>query len=68
MAAIKHGCNNVLIGTVVTDQRHMDGSPEFIRSLNETLVLQEGRIRLEAPAVSMTSVELVVIRKFQMVF
>ena len=59
MAAIKYGCDRVLIGTVITDKRHMDGSHEFITSLSQTLALQEGGIRLDAPAASMTSAELV---------
>jgi 7-cyano-7-deazaguanine synthase len=59
MFAIKHGCDSVLIGTVFTDKRHMDGSHEFITSLDRTLALQEGNIRLAAPAASMTSTELV---------
>lgn len=59
MAAIKHGCGSVLIGTVITDKRHMDGSQEFITSLDRILALQEGGIRLVAPAASMTSSELV---------
>lgn len=59
MAAIKHGCDSVLIGTVITDKRHMDGSHEFITSLDQTLALQESSIRLAAPAAAMTSAELV---------
>lgn len=59
MVAIKHGCDSVLIGTVATDKRHMDGSHEFITSLDQTLTLQESNIRLAAPAASMTSAELV---------
>lgn len=59
MAAIKYGCDSVLIGSVVTDKRHMDGSNEFITSLGQILSLQEGGIHLVAPAASMTSTELV---------
>ncbi len=59
MVAIKHSCDKVLIGTVITDKRHMDGSHEFITSLDRTLALQECSIRLTAPAASMTSAELV---------
>lgn len=59
MTAIKYGCGSVLVGTVITDKRHTDGSPEFITSLDRTLMLQEGSIRLSAPAASMTSAELV---------
>ena len=59
MTAIKYGCENVLIGTVITDKRHLDGSDGFITSLDRTLALQECGIRLAAPAALLTSVELV---------
>lgn len=59
MAAIKYGCDSVLIGTVITDIRHKDGSPEFISLIDKTLTLQEGGIRLSAPGALMTSEELV---------
>lgn len=55
MAAIKYQCDRVLIGTVVTDKRHLDGSPQFIEVLNSLLGLQEGSIQLSAPAAAMTS-------------
>lgn len=59
MVAIKYGCGIVLIGSVITDKRHLDGSHEFVTSLDRTLELQEGSIRLDSPASSMTSAELV---------
>ena len=59
MVAIKHGCKRVLIGTVATDKRHKDGSTEFVETVDRVLALQEGAIRLSAPALSMTSAELV---------
>lgn len=59
MLAIKQGCERVLIGTVVTDQRHLDGSQQFIETLDRVLAVQEGAVRLIAPASSLTSAELV---------
>jgi 7-cyano-7-deazaguanine synthase len=59
MLAMKAGCDAVLIGTVVTDRRHADGSPAFLSALSEVLQIQEGGIRLMAPAAKMTSEELV---------
>lgn len=59
MVALRKGCTRVLIGTVVTDGRHKDGSMDFVESLDRVLALQEGAIRLVAPAATMKSEELV---------
>ncbi|MGH8493113.1 MAG: 7-cyano-7-deazaguanine synthase [Moraxellaceae bacterium] len=59
MVAIKEGCRSLLIGTVLTDSRHRDGSLDFVSALDHVLSLQEGEIRLDAPAVSLTSTELI---------
>lgn len=59
MAALRKGCTRVLIGTVVTDKRHRDGSVDFVHSLDRILAMQEGTIRLVAPAASMRSEELI---------
>jgi 7-cyano-7-deazaguanine synthase len=59
MMAIKCGSDTVLIGTVCTDRRHRDGSRDFIDAMNHLLVLQEGKLRLQAPAIDLTSDELV---------
>lgn len=59
MYAMKFGCSRVLIGTVATDQRHLDGSPKFITTIDSLLAMQEGSIGLTAPAATLTSFELV---------
>lgn len=59
MKAIAAGCQRLLIGTVATDQQHRDGTPEFVESLDRLLSLQEGGLRLEAPAIGMTTTDLV---------
>lgn len=59
MVALKTGCDTILIGTVVTDQRHKDGSPLFLQHLRQTILLQEGALGLEAPGAGLTSEELV---------
>jgi 7-cyano-7-deazaguanine synthase len=59
MMAVKRECQMVLIGTVRTDVRHRDGSREFLAGINQLLMVQEGKIRLYAPAASLTSEELV---------
>ena len=50
----------VLIGTVKSDNLHADGSGNFVRSLNDLLAMQEGGLRLAAPAIGLDSTELLV--------
>lgn len=57
--AIVLGAKQLLIGTVLSDRRHKDGSPEFILTMNRLLEIQEGSIQLLAPAQGMTSFQLV---------
>jgi 7-cyano-7-deazaguanine synthase len=59
MAAINHLAVKVLIGTVASDKRHVDGSETFVQRLNELLKMQEGSITLEAPAITYSSLELI---------
>ena len=59
MVAIQQRCTAILIGTVVTDNRHHDGSQTFLNAMRETILQQEGSIELLAPAASLTSEQLV---------
>lgn len=59
MVAIQHDCDRILIGTVVTDLRHKDGTEEFLAVMNKLLMLQEGKLRLLAPGIHLTSIELI---------
>ena len=60
MAAIKFGVTELMIGALATDGAHADGRPEFIDAMSVLMSAQEGGIRVTAPAISMTAVELVV--------
>ncbi len=57
MAATGH--RTVLLGTVATDRLHADNSPAFRQAIDDLLAIQEGRMRLSAPAAGLTSAELV---------
>lgn len=59
MYGIKLGVNEILIGSVKSDEYHIDGSKAFIDSMNHLLSLQEGHMKLSAPAINMTTVELI---------
>lgn len=51
--------SSLLFGTVATDGTHADGRPAFIEKLSELLALQEGGMRVSAPAIALSGAELV---------
>jgi 7-cyano-7-deazaguanine synthase len=53
------GVRRILVGAVVTDASHTDGTPAFFNALDALMRLQEGEITIEAPAITMSTVELV---------
>ncbi|AWA36587.1 TPA: 7-cyano-7-deazaguanine synthase [Klebsiella pneumoniae] len=59
MKAISLGINRLLIGTVSSDSNHKDGTFEFITLMSDILKFQEGNLVLEAPAINMTTYELI---------
>jgi 7-cyano-7-deazaguanine synthase len=59
MKAIDLGVTEILIGTVANDGFHKDGTPEFVRLMNEVVSYQEGHLTVSAPAIGLTSTELV---------
>ena len=59
MKCVAVRAKRLFIGTLKTDDRHADGRPEFVASLNALLRLQEGEMILEAPAIELTAVELI---------
>ena len=59
MATIGMGVDHLMIGTLRTDRHHADGTKHFVDRMADLLVSQEGKMRLEAPAIEMDAVELV---------
>jgi len=57
--ALRLGVKRLLLGTVVSDRAHADGAPSFVDALSRLLQMQEGGLTLEAPAIAMSSAELV---------
>lgn len=58
--AIAHGHDEVLAGTVAGDgDRHADGRPEFYEAMTAVLQTQEGHLRVSAPAIDLTTPELI---------
>jgi 7-cyano-7-deazaguanine synthase len=58
MKSIGLGVTHLLIGTVKSDGSHRDGTPTFVAAISNVLALQEGGLRVEAPAIDMTTAEL----------
>lgn len=58
MKAIGLSVTYLWIGTVKSDGSHRDGTPTFVAAISNVLALQEGGLRIEAPAIDMTTAEL----------
>lgn len=59
MKAIQLGVGELMVGSVKTDAQHTDGTAAFYEQLSKLVLMQEGSIRVTAPAIEMTTVELV---------
>lgn len=54
------GVVEIMVGSVAGDAFHSDGTAEFYRQLDTVVSLQEGQIRVTAPALEMSSYDLIV--------
>ncbi|MCE7521199.1 7-cyano-7-deazaguanine synthase [Halomonas titanicae] len=59
MKAISFGVSKLYLGTVKSDGSHRDGTPEFVAAINRLMVIQEGEMTIEAPAIELSTAELV---------
>lgn len=59
MKAISLDINELWIGCVKSDSHHIDGSQLFIDSINTLMNIQEGMIQVKAPAIHLTTEELI---------
>lgn len=59
MKAVSLSVDEILIGTVSSDNQHRDGSTEFIDKLSDLLSCQEGNLTLRAPAIHLNTLELI---------
>lgn len=57
--AIVNACGRVVLGAVSSDRAHADGGEAFVTAMDSVLALQEGGIRLEAPALRLTTLDLI---------
>lgn len=59
MSIIDLDIKSILIGTVKSDEYHLDGSPNFISTISKLISEQEANITVAAPAINMTTIELI---------
>lgn len=59
MRAVSLGINELMFGSVKTDYFHKDGSAEFFEKISEVFSFQEGQLIVSAPAIGLTTEELV---------
>ncbi|MBQ1500345.1 MAG: 7-cyano-7-deazaguanine synthase [Sphingomonas sp.] len=59
MRSIAIGAKEMMLGSVASDESHADGRIEFFKLINGLMAMQEGAIHVTAPAIQMSTVELV---------
>lgn len=57
--AVRRGAEDLIVGSVKGDRQHADGRPKFYEMLDELVSFQEGDLSISAPAINLTSEELV---------
>lgn len=59
MKAISLGINKILVGSVLTDDCHVDGTKKFYELISNLVSYQEGNIEINTPANSMSTFDLI---------
>lgn len=59
MRAVALGVVELMVGSVASDGSHADGRAEFYAAADQLMSMQEGGIRVTAPAIGMTTAELI---------
>lgn len=57
--ALSLGVEKLMIGVVKSDSAHRDGTVDFVDAINALVALQEGGVRVEAPAIHLDTLELI---------
>jgi 7-cyano-7-deazaguanine synthase len=55
---VEYSFESILLGTVSSDEAHADGRLQFFESMSQLLMLQEGGVRVEVPAIRYSTVSL----------
>ncbi|GEM71951.1 MAG: 7-cyano-7-deazaguanine synthase [Sphingomonas sp.] len=59
MRAVAMGVTEIMVGSVLSDGVHADGRPAFYGTLDLLMREQEGGLRVTAPAIGMSTVDLI---------
>jgi 7-cyano-7-deazaguanine synthase len=59
MKAVERRARRLILGTVASDSFHRDGTPEFVQSISRLLSMQEGELSVEAPAIALSTSQLI---------
>lgn len=59
MRAIADGVDELMLASVSSDGKHADGRADFFRAIDAVMSLQEGAVRITAPALALTTAQLV---------
>ena len=59
MKGVSIGMNELIVGSVATDDVHKDGTPTFYEKISDLMYYQEGNIRISYPAINISTVELI---------
>ncbi|ACV37931.1 ExsB family protein (plasmid) [Candidatus Accumulibacter phosphatis clade IIA str. UW-1] len=59
MKAVTLEVRQLWLGTVASDASHRDGTPNFLSAMSALLAVQEGGLTVSAPAIGMSTVDLV---------
>ncbi|UEG51394.1 7-cyano-7-deazaguanine synthase [Mucilaginibacter daejeonensis] len=59
MKGISLGLDELMVGSVKSDGFHKDGTAGFYERINDLMQYQEGHIQIVAPAIELSSVELI---------
>ena len=59
MKGVSFGLSHLVVGSVKTDDSHLDGTEEFYENLSRLISQQEGEIEIEYPAINMDTLELI---------
>jgi 7-cyano-7-deazaguanine synthase len=59
MKMVPIGLTKILLGSVKSDSFHVDGTDDFFHQIDRVIGMQEGHLRVETPAIAMTTIELI---------
>jgi len=57
--AISYKVKELIVGAVKTDSKHRDGTAKFYQLIDRLTAYQEGNLRIEVPAIRLSTIELI---------